>query len=238
MATANTHLLSPSPLNDRQHRFVLEYLKDLNATAAYKRAGYEGEGHVATSAAARLLTHVDVLHAIAHEQEQRAQRVRVTADAVLQELVLLCASDITHYAIDEETGTVTLAPEAPPEAMRAVSAIKKRVVHSETGKTVETTLTLWNKVPALKMAGEHLGLFTKRADQGQEISDLLKAVLLELQRQQEPAPALPGAFQPVPPSPAHPQLPPPPAPEETGERQPWQEEPTPWAPHQQEPTAW
>ena len=224
MATANTHQLSPSPLNDRQHRFVLEYLKDLNATAAYKRAGYEGEGHVAESAAARLLSHVEVAHAIAHEQEQRARRVRVTADAVLKELVLLCASDITHYAIDEETGTVTLAPHAPPEAMRAVSAIKKRVVHSETGKTVETTLTLWNKVPALKMAGEHLGLFTKREDQGQEISDLLKAVLLELQRQSDTPETLPANGQAVP-GVGRPLLPPPPAPEDEAppaeEQRPW-----------------
>src|SRR5262245_36089091 len=112
MATANTHQLSPSPLNDRQRRFVLEYLKDLNATAAYKRAGYEGEGHGAESAAARLLSHVEVAHAIAREQEQRAQRLRVTADAVLKELVLLYSSDITHYMIDDK-GEVQLAPHAP-----------------------------------------------------------------------------------------------------------------------------
>ncbi|MDU1186222.1 MAG: terminase small subunit, partial [Citrobacter sp.] len=32
-------------LNDMQIRFVEEYLLDLNRTAAYKRAGYKGEGN-------------------------------------------------------------------------------------------------------------------------------------------------------------------------------------------------
>lgn len=35
----------------RQELFAAEYLKDFNATRAYKAAGYKGEGHAAGSAA-------------------------------------------------------------------------------------------------------------------------------------------------------------------------------------------
>jgi len=114
--------------------------------------------------------------------------------------------------------------------MRAVSSIKKKVTPTAHGPIVETTLTLWNKPQALKMGGEHLGLFTKREDQGQEISDLLKAVLLELHTQREHAAAIPADYQPLP-RPALTRLPPPPAPED--------KEPCPWeTPSPREPQPW
>lgn len=48
-----------------QHqRFVEEYLRDFNATAAYKRAGYSARGHVAEANASRLKRHPDVARAI------------------------------------------------------------------------------------------------------------------------------------------------------------------------------
>ena len=64
---------------------------------------------------------------------------------------------------------------------------------------------------------------------GQEISELLKAVLLELATvrdgQQPAAPVLEAEFQPWTPTSA---LPPPPSPDEPDEPVPWQREPTPW----------
>ena len=45
-------------LNHRHRRFVAEYLVDLNATAAYRRAGYKARGHSAEASAARLLNYV------------------------------------------------------------------------------------------------------------------------------------------------------------------------------------
>ncbi len=47
-------------LNDMQVRFVEEYLIDLNRTAAYRRAGYKGEGNTAYVNASRLLRNAKV----------------------------------------------------------------------------------------------------------------------------------------------------------------------------------
>ena len=51
-------------LNPKQQRFIQEYLIDLNATAAYKRAGYEAKGKAAGAAASRLLSHGKVAAAV------------------------------------------------------------------------------------------------------------------------------------------------------------------------------
>src|SRR5262249_31760133 len=98
----------PRPLTDRRRRFVDEYLKDLNATLAYQRAGYTGSSQVAAVEGHRLLGEPRIADAIALAQFQRAKRTHVEADAVLHELVLLYSSDITHYVITD-TGEVTLA---------------------------------------------------------------------------------------------------------------------------------
>ena len=42
-------------LTPKQQLFVAEYLKDLNATAAYTRAGYKGKGKSAESNASILI---------------------------------------------------------------------------------------------------------------------------------------------------------------------------------------
>jgi hypothetical protein len=46
--------------------------------------------------------------------------------------------------------------------MRAISSLKKRIVHTENALIYETTLTLWNKPASVRMAGEHVGLFKGR----------------------------------------------------------------------------
>jgi phage terminase small subunit len=75
------------PLNAKQQQFVAEYLKDLNATAAYKRAGYSGQGNVAEASASRLLSDVKVQEAIQAAMNRRAERVEVTQDYVLKTIV-------------------------------------------------------------------------------------------------------------------------------------------------------
>jgi hypothetical protein len=145
-------------LSPMQERFVQEYLVDCNATAAYKRAGYKGQGNVAEVNAHRLLRSAKVAAAVQGAQEARAQRLQLTQDAVLAELMLLAHSDILDYIIDDH-GDVTLRAGAPPQAMRAVASLKKKISHTDAGVCYETTITLWNKPVSVRMAGEHLGLF-------------------------------------------------------------------------------
>jgi phage terminase small subunit len=68
----------------RQRRFIAEYLIDCNATQAAIRAGYSSK--TATATASRLLTNVDLKHAIETAQTAAERRNNLTVDWVLGEL--------------------------------------------------------------------------------------------------------------------------------------------------------
>jgi phage terminase small subunit len=82
------------PLSDKHQRFVAEYLVDLNATAAYKRAGYNATTRAATVNAARLLTNADIAAAIAAGQAKVLQKLELTAERVLQEVARIAFFDL------------------------------------------------------------------------------------------------------------------------------------------------
>ncbi|WP_127580172.1 terminase small subunit [Paenibacillus koleovorans] len=71
-------------LTELQKRFGDEYLVDLNATAAYRRAGYKGKGNVAEVNASRLLSNAKVQEYIQTRQKAREKRTEITQDMVLQ----------------------------------------------------------------------------------------------------------------------------------------------------------
>lgn len=81
------------PLTEQQRLFADEFLVDLNATAAYLRAGYKAKGNAAESAASRLLRNVKVVEYLAEKRVARSERVEVTQDEVLRELRAVMTSD-------------------------------------------------------------------------------------------------------------------------------------------------
>ncbi|HEY3279760.1 MAG TPA: terminase small subunit [Gemmatimonadales bacterium] len=148
--------------NARHERFCQEYLIDRNATAAYQRAGYRANGHAAEVGASQILRKPQVSARVAYLEAQRAERVGMTADQVLRELAILGTSDVRHYTFSG--AGLALAEDAPDEAMRAVQSVKRRVrrVQKDDGpaeEIEEVEYRLWNKPAALRMAGEHHGLF-------------------------------------------------------------------------------
>lgn len=87
-------------LNDMQARFVTEYLIDLNRTAAYKRAGYKGEGNTAYVNASRLLRNAKVSKAITEALAARERRTEITQDAVLKmwwDIATADPAELTEY---------------------------------------------------------------------------------------------------------------------------------------------
>ncbi|WP_165708304.1 terminase small subunit [Pectobacterium polaris] len=86
-------------LNDMQARFVNEYLIDMNRTAAYKRAGYKGEGNTAYVNATRMLRNANVARAIRDALDARERRTQITQDDVLKmwwEIATADANQITE----------------------------------------------------------------------------------------------------------------------------------------------
>ena len=78
-------------LNDKQQRFVDEYLKDLNATQAAIRAGYSAK--TAYAIAEKLLRKVEIQQAVQDAKKARSERTEITQDRVLQELARLAFFD-------------------------------------------------------------------------------------------------------------------------------------------------
>ncbi len=145
---------------------MAEYLIDLNAAQAARRAGYSAK--TAESAGPRMLRFVQVAEAIAAAKAKRLARTEITQDRVLEELSLLAFSDLTHFEVDPQ-GNVTLSPEAPAGAMRALQSIKREI--SSIGGDDEDAITtarvevkLWDKPGMLKLAGRHVGLFPDRIE--------------------------------------------------------------------------
>jgi phage terminase small subunit len=155
------------PLPPKQEAFVQEYLIDLNATAAYGRAGYKAKGNVAEAAASRLLRNVKVQVRIQEAMQARSVATGITAERVLQELALLGFSDIGQVL--DFTGTDPhLRPcnTIPEVARRVLASVKVKRSMEGTGewaKEVEVTeFKLWDKLAALEKLGKHLGMFAEK----------------------------------------------------------------------------
>ena len=83
-------------LTEKQERFVAEYLVDLNATAAAKRANYSER--TAYSMGQRLLKKVEIQAAIQEAIKKRAHRTEITQDMVLKELAAIAFSNGADFA--------------------------------------------------------------------------------------------------------------------------------------------
>lgn len=89
-------------LNDKQKRFAAEYLKDLNATQAYIRAGYSAKG--ADVSGHRLLGDARIAKLIENGKAKRMETVKIDADYVLRQSVKLherCMSEASPVMVRE-----------------------------------------------------------------------------------------------------------------------------------------
>lgn len=182
----------PSPkkikgLTERQEAFVREYLIDLNATEAYKRAGYKGTGHSAEAAAHRMLRNVEVQAAIQKAIATRAARLEISADKVLQELALIGFADIGSV-LDFSGVDPTLRPanEISEAGRKTLASLKvKRYLegHGDDAREVEVTeFKLWDKLQALANLGKHLGLFPNKIEHTGKDGGPIEIIAVEVHR--------------------------------------------------------
>lgn len=94
-----------------EERFVHEYLSvtPYNASAAYKRAGYQADGQAGRTAAARLLKKPKIQAAIAAVREADARKFEVTRERVLAEYAKLAFFDSRKFY--NADGTLKLPTE-------------------------------------------------------------------------------------------------------------------------------
>jgi phage terminase small subunit len=91
------------PLTTRQQAFVREYLIDLNATAAYKRAGYKGQGRAAENSASEILGNLGVKAAIQAALAKAEERSAATVERLELELERIALADVRKLFRDDGT---------------------------------------------------------------------------------------------------------------------------------------
>lgn len=154
-------------LSDRQHRFVEEYLVDLNARQAAVRAGYTARG--ARTTGPRLLKDPEIAAAIAKAQADRGRRTGITADRVLQELALLGFANMLDYMTVQPDGTAYV-DLADLDRLQAAAIQEVVVDEYKEGRGAEARdikrvrVKLADKRGALDLLGKHLGLFKERPE--------------------------------------------------------------------------
>lgn len=125
-------------LTDKQTAFVREYLVDLNATQAAIRAGYSER--TASRIGPQLLGKTCVREAIEKVQAKRAQRVEVTQDYVLSNLVEVVERTMQRAPVLDRKGE-----QVTDEEGRAVWTFDAKGANR-----------------ALELLGKHLGIFTDK----------------------------------------------------------------------------
>lgn len=152
-------------LTPKQSKFIVEYLVDLNASAAARRAGYASKS--ADVEGARLLVNAGIKAEIDAALKRRAERVEVKADDILRELLRLAMVDLGGAY--DELGNLKPVHEMPLDVRRAISGIKvfeEYVGHGQDRVKVGEVreVKFWDKKGALELLGKHLALWVERVD--------------------------------------------------------------------------
>ena len=141
--------MSVAKLTEKQKRFVAEYMVDLNATAAARRAGYKDP-----KIGRQLITKNNVSAEIAKRREQLQSKLEITQETVLQELAAIAFANGTDFVTVTGAGLLCVKPtnEVAREKLPAIAGIKYNQMGIE--------IKLHDKVRALELLGKHLGVFS------------------------------------------------------------------------------
>ncbi|MCK0507921.1 terminase small subunit [Aromatoleum anaerobium] len=157
-------------LNDKQRRFVAEYLIDLNATQAAIRAGYSER--TAGSQGFDLLKKPEIQAWVTEEMKAREQRTEITQDRVLAELAKIGFADIRR-AVKWGDGIAVTDPESGAvEISNGVALIGSKEIDDATAASISEVsqtaqgikIKMHDKRAALVDIGRHLGMFTDKVE--------------------------------------------------------------------------
>lgn len=148
-------------LDNKEKRFVEEYLIDLNVERSAIAAGYSQS--MASSKAYQWVSDSKVkprvFYAIHQQMQERSKRTEVTQDRVLLEIARLAFND-PRKAFDDY-GNLLPIQEWPDEVAAAISAIKITELKTDDGSVSKLKeVKFWDKGKQIELAGKHLGMFT------------------------------------------------------------------------------
>lgn len=167
--------MAKKKLTPKQERFVEEYLVDLNATQAAKRAGYSEKR--AADIGFENLRKPEIADAIKKAKQERSRRTELTQDMVLEEIRAIAFSKFTDFAdvievphciIDEagnriqvldEDGNPVMKKVFDPKLTADLTEEQKRVLQSIKRGRDGFEIKLHDKMKALELLCKHLGIF-------------------------------------------------------------------------------
>lgn len=154
-------------LTAKQAAFVAEYLIDLNASAAARRAGYSPR--TANRIGPENLSKPVIAAAIGQAQAERAERTRITADRVLEELAKIGFSNLLDYHRIADNGeplidltNMTRDQAAALTELQIDDYVDGRGDDAREVRRVKIKLA--DKKSALELIGKHLGMFIERSE--------------------------------------------------------------------------
>jgi len=150
-------------ITQKQKDFAREYIIDFNGYQAAVRSGHNPSA--AATAASRMLSHPNVMAYLKELMEQRAERVNLTQDMIVKELMDIAFCDVKDFYCDI-TGELLQPHELNDRAAKATASFKSTVlkVEDKNGKRKEETIDEYkrsDKIKALELLGKHLGVFEK-----------------------------------------------------------------------------
>ncbi|MCC5616384.1 terminase small subunit [Nostoc sp. CHAB 5836] len=147
---------NPHELTDLQLRFCHEYVKDLNKTRAYIRAGYKVKNDNSAAASASVLLRNPNIQAYLGEI------AGLSNVAIIAEVVMIALSRITDI-LEYTDGNIKIKNSAEWN-IRAQASVKSITVSetlSRDGVTRTTTVTMHDKLAALEKLMRKLRLYPK-----------------------------------------------------------------------------
>jgi phage terminase small subunit len=154
-------------LTPKQERFVEEYLIDLNATQAAIRAGYSAK--TAREIAKENLTKPPIQEEIRKRRKEQMKRTQLTADKVLRELASVAFSTMRAFGDWNADGFVV---KDSKRLEFGNDRCVKRFTQTRTATGGSMRFELHDKVAALKLLGEHLGLWGDVSEQEKFLNSL------------------------------------------------------------------
>ena len=154
-------------LTPKRAAFVREYLIDLNASAAARRAGYSARTSDRTGY--DLLRNPEIAQAVQEAQEERAQSTGVTAERVVNELAKLAFANLGDYfqMASGEDPYIDLS-NVTRDQLAALTEIQVDDYTDGRGEDARDVrrvkIKMADKKAALELLGKHLGMFTERVE--------------------------------------------------------------------------
>lgn len=188
----NPATTAPRDLTGKEMRFVDEYLVDLNATQAYLRSHPGAKNSTAATEGARLLVNPNVAEKIAERKAERAARVGITADRVLQEVARLSLFDPRKlFNANGEPVPIHELDDNTAAALAGLDVHEEYIGQGKDRKFIGYTkkYKLADKGANLERLMKHLGLFEK--DNSQKL-DPIAALLATMGRSSIPVVKEPG----------------------------------------------